>query len=197
MQRKFKLPVRVDGCRKPDSKTPHSDQNFCWYLQEVPMSYKFASLVHTTLAFLQRSQARIGLVTFIQQQTQKNSFEMKKRTKNEAPKRIKRLEARVTEAEYEKIEALSKECGLSVSEYTRQVAFGQHPRKRLDDHEIDALCSLSDARADLIKIAAAVKSIQSDKRGLVFKDPAFVERWMRAAVPLIQRWSEIIIYMKN
>src|SRR5574344_1362681 len=100
MQRKFKPPVRVDGCRKPDSKTPHSDQNFCWYLQEVPMSYKFASLVHTTLAFLQRSQARIGLVTFIQQQTQKNSFEMKKRTKIEAPKRIKRLEARVTEAEY-------------------------------------------------------------------------------------------------
>ena len=122
---------------------------------------------------------------------------MKKQTKNEVPKRIKRLEARVTKAEYEKIEALAKECGLSVSEYTRQVALGQHPRKRLDDREIDALCSLSDARADLIKIAAAVKSIQADKRGLVFKDPAFVERWMRAAVPLIQRWSEIIIYMKN
>ncbi len=122
---------------------------------------------------------------------------MKKQTKNEVPKRIKRLEARVTKAEYEKIEALAKECGLSVSEYTRQVALGQHPRKRLDDREIDALCSLSDARADLIKIAAAVKSIQADKRGLVFKDPAFVERCMRASVPLIQRWSEIIIYMKN
>ena len=121
----------------------------------------------------------------------------RRQNKNEAPKRIKRLEARVTKAEYEKIEALAKECGLSVSEYTRQVALGQHPRKRLDDREIDALCSLSDARADLIKIAAAVKSIQADKRGLVFKDPAFVERWMRASVPLIQRWSEIIIYMKN
>lgn len=120
-----------------------------------------------------------------------------KQNKNEAPKRIKRLEARVTEAEYEKIEAQAKECGLSVSEYTRQVALGQHPRKRLDDREIEALCSLSDARADLVKIAAAVKSIQADKRRLVFKDPAFVERWMRAAVPLIQRWGEIIIYMKE
>ena len=120
-----------------------------------------------------------------------------KQNKNEAPKCIKRLEARVTEAEYEKMETLAKECGLSASEYTRQVALGQHPRKRLDDREIEALCSLSDARADLIKIAAAVKSIQSDKRGLVFKDPAFVERWMRASVPLIQRWGEIIIYMKS
>lgn len=121
----------------------------------------------------------------------------RRQNKNEAPKRIKRLEARVTEAEYEKIEALAKECGLSVSEYTRRVALGQHPRKRLDDREIEALCSLSDARADLIRIAAAVKSIQSDKRGFVFKDPAFVERWMRVSIPLIQRWSEIIIYMKS
>lgn len=77
------------------------------------------------------------------------------------------------------------------------MALGQHPRKRLDEREIEALCSLSDARADLIKVAAAVKSIQNDKRGRLFKDPAFVEQWMNAAIPLIERWSDIIEQLKQ
>lgn len=105
--------------------------------------------------------------------------------------RTLRLEARVTEQEYTQAAKLAKTCGLSMSDYVRRTALGQHPRQRLSDREVKALCSLTDARGDLIHIAAAVKSIQADKRAMYFSDTRFVEQWMRAATQLINRWSQI------
>ena len=104
-------------------------------------------------------------------------------------------EARVTEQEYAKAAELAKTCGLSMSNYVRRTALGQHPRQRLSEREVEALYSLTDARGDLIRIAAAVKSIQADKRALYFSDTRFVERWMIAATQLINRWGQIENYL--
>ena len=46
-------------------------------------------------------------------------------------KRILRLEARVTKQEYTQAAELAKTCGLSMSNYVRRTALGQHPRQRL------------------------------------------------------------------
>ena len=51
------------------------------------------------------------------------------------------------------------------------------------------------AQGDLIRIAAAVKSIQADKRAMYFSDTRFVEQWMRTATQLINRWSQIENYL--
>ena len=110
-------------------------------------------------------------------------------------RRTRRLEARVTSEEYAKAAELAETCGLSLSDYIRQCSLGQHPRRRLTDEETEALCSLSDARGDLIRIAAAVKAIQGSRRAQYFSDTRFVERWMRAAIPLIARWKEIQDYI--
>ena len=110
-------------------------------------------------------------------------------------KRTRRLEARVTSEEYVKAAELAVTCGLSLSDYIRRCSLGQHPRRRLTNTETEALCSLSDARGDLIRIAAAVKAIQGSKRAQYFSDTRFVERWMRAAIPLIARWKEIQDYI--
>ena len=110
-------------------------------------------------------------------------------------RRTRRLEARVTSEEYAKAAELAETCGLSLSDYIRRCALGQHPRRRLTDEETEALCSLSDARGDLIRIAAAVKSIQGGRRAQYFSDTRFVERWIRAAIPLIARWKEIQDYI--
>ena len=110
-------------------------------------------------------------------------------------RRTLRLEARVTDQEYDKAKELAKTCGLSMSNYVRRTALGQHPRQRLSDREVKALCSLTDARGDLIRIAAAVKSIQADKRAIYFRDTRFVERWMIAATQLINRWGQIKNYL--
>ena len=121
--------------------------------------------------------------------------EENKDEKKEAIKRTKRLEARVTEKEYAKVVELAETCGLTLSDYIRKCALRQHPRRRLTDKEVEALCSLSDARGELIRIAAAVKSIQGSHRAQYFADTRFVEQWMRAAVPLIARWNEIQEYI--
>ena len=110
-------------------------------------------------------------------------------------RRTLRLEARVTEQEYAKAAELAKTCGLSMSIYVRRTALGQHPRQRLSEREVEALCSLTDARGDLIRITAAVKSIQADKRAIYFRDTRFVERWMIAATQLINRWGQIKNYL--
>ena len=119
----------------------------------------------------------------------------KKNTDKKITRRTLRLEARVTEQEYTQVAELAKTCGLSMSGYIRLTALGQHPRQRLTNREVEALCSLTDARGDLIRIAAAVKSIQADKRAIYFNDTRFVEQWMRAATQLINRWSQIENYL--
>ena len=50
-------------------------------------------------------------------------------------RRTLRLEARVTEQEYTQAAELAKTCGLSMSDYVRRTALGQHPRQRLSDRE--------------------------------------------------------------
>ena len=110
-------------------------------------------------------------------------------------RRTRRLEARVTAEEYTTAAELAETCGLSLSDYIRRCSLEQHPRRRLTNTETEALCSLSDARGDLIRIAAVVKAIQGSKRAQYFSDTRFVERWMRAAIPLIARWKELQDYI--
>ena len=57
------------------------------------------------------------------------------------------------------------------------------------------MCIRDSARGDLIRIAAAVKSIQADKRAMYFSDTRFVEQWMIAATQLINRWNQIENYL--
>ena len=121
--------------------------------------------------------------------------EVDEKNDKKVTRRTLRLEARVTEQEYTQAAELAKTCGLSMSNYIRRTALGQHPRKRLSEREVEALCSLTDARGDLIRIAAAVKSIQADRRVIYFSDTRFVEQWVRAAAQLINRWSQIENYL--
>ena len=80
------------------------------------------------------------------------SNEVDEENDNKVIKRILRLEARVTKQEYTQAAELAKTCGLSMSNYVRRTALGQHPRQRLSEREVEALCSLTDARGDLIRI---------------------------------------------
>ena len=149
-----------------------------------------------------RSQARTGLTSFIYfivspyyKSLDMTTTEENKDEKKKAIRRTKRLEARVTEKEYAKTVELAETCGLTLSDYIRKCALGQHPRQRLTNKEVEALCSLSDARGELMRIATAVRSIQVSKRAQYFADTRFVEQWMRAAIPLIVRWNEIQEYI--
>lgn len=154
------------------------------------------------ISYYCRSQARNGLTNFnllyhliILDMTLTNEDEKKNENKRKVIRRTRRLEARVTDNEYAKAVELAETCGLSLSDYIRKCALGLRPRRRLTEKEVEALCSLSDARGDLMRIATAIKSIQNSRRAQYFVDTRFVEQWMRAAVPLIARWNEIQEYI--
>ena len=64
-----------------------------------------------------------------------------------------RIELRVTQSEKKKIAKLAESCGLSQSEYVRQMALGYAPRMVLPDvffHFYQTLCRLCDEVADKV-----------------------------------------------
>ena len=163
-------------------------------LQEMPMSYKSARLIHTAVASCTTRKLAPMPFLFPNINNYKHHF-MTTKKNNITPKRTERLEVRVTSDESKRDAELANTSGLTVSNYVRKCVLGQHPKQRLTDREVEALCSLADARGDLIRIVSAVKSIESDKRGLYFHNTKFVEQWMKAAIPLITRWGEIKDYL--
>ena len=114
-----------------------------------------------------RSQARTGLTNFIVSPYYK-SLDMTtvEENKDEKKKAIKRTKR--------------LEARVTEKEYAKAV-------------ELAETCGMT--RGELMRIAAAVKSIQGSRRAQYFADTRFVEQWMRAAVPLIARWNEIQEYI--
>ncbi len=102
------------------------------------------------------------------------------------------IEARVTDAELNCIVALAAQCGLTLSDYLRRCALGQHPKQRLNDREIDALCSLTDARAELIHIRNALKGRSQQERQRYFGNSRFMEQWIVAVNRLVEQWDNIV-----
>lgn len=106
--------------------------------------------------------------------------------------RSRRIEARVTESELSEVVRLAQQCGLTLSGYLRRCALGQHPRQRLNDREIDALCSLTDARSELIHIRNVLKGRSQQERQRYFGNPRFMEQWIVAVNRLVEQWDNIV-----
>ncbi len=106
--------------------------------------------------------------------------------------RSRRIEARVTDAELNRIVSLAAQCGLTLSDYLRRCALGQRPKRRLSDREIEALCSLTDARAELIHIRNALKGRSQQERQRYFGNPRFMEQWIVAMNRLVEQWDNIV-----
>ena len=106
--------------------------------------------------------------------------------------RSRRIEARVTDAELGRIVRLAQRCGLTLSGYLRRCALGQHPKQRLNDREIDALCSLTDARSELIHIRNVLKGRSQQERQRYFGNPRFMEQWIVAVNRLVEQWDDIV-----
>ena len=106
--------------------------------------------------------------------------------------RSRRIEARVTESELCKVVRLAEQCGLTLSGYLRRCALGQHPKQRLNDREIDALCSLTDARSELIHIRNVLKGRSRQERQRYFGNPRFMEQWIVAVNRLVEQWDNIV-----
>lgn len=115
-----------------------------------------------------------------------------KEQKKSGTTRSSRIEARVSDAELKRIVALAAQCGLTLSNYVRRCALGQHPKQRLNDREIDALCSLTDARSELVHIRNVLKGRSQQERQRYFGNPRFMEQWIVAVNRLVEQWDSIV-----
>ena len=102
---------------------------------------------------------------------------MRKKKKIEVPRRTKRLDSRATPDEYNTVKENAKKCGLTISDYMRKCALGHKPKLHLTEREIEAYCSLADARGDLVHIRSA--------------------SWIDAVTNIILQWDKIVEEIKE
>lgn len=98
---------------------------------------------------------------------------------------------RCTLEEHDRIKALAKVCGLSINRYMVETAVNHHPRQRLTKVEVDALSSLTLARADLINISNVLRKKTDEEKAKYFKSEKFMRWWIDAVAGLIQHWYSI------
>jgi len=97
----------------------------------------------------------------------------------------------LTEKEYETVAAKAAECGMTLSNYGRKLLQNHHPNKRLSNEEVQGLNSLSDARADLIRIQNVLKGKPDEMKKRYFRDENYMRAWIEAVNRLIARWGQI------
>ena len=105
--------------------------------------------------------------------------------------RTRHIVIRLTEKEYETVAAKAAECGMTLSSYGRKLLQNHHPNKRLSNEEVQGLNSLSDARADLIRIQNVLKGKPDEIKKRYFRDENYMRAWIEAVNRLIARWGQI------
>lgn len=105
--------------------------------------------------------------------------------------RIRHIDIRLTEKEYETVAAKAAECGMTLSNYGRKLLQNHHPNKRLSNEEVQGLNSLSDARADLIRIQNVLKGKPDEIKKRYFRDENYMRAWIESVNRLIARWGQI------
>ncbi|MCS2288290.1 hypothetical protein NXV11_09105 [Bacteroides fragilis] len=105
--------------------------------------------------------------------------------------RNRHIDIRLTEEEYKMVVEKAAECGLTLSNYGRKLLQNHHPSKRLSDEEVQGLNSLSDARADLIRIQNVLKGKPDEIKKRYFRDENYMRAWIEAVNRLIVRWWKI------
>ena len=116
---------------------------------------------------------------------------MTKKKDNTSIGRTKHIDIRLTEDEYTMVVSNANECGLTLSDYGRRLLQNHRPNKRLSIDEVNALNSLSDARADLIRIQNVLKSKPDEIKRQYFRDATFMRTWIASVDRLIIRWGQI------
>lgn len=122
--------------------------------------------------------------------------DMRKKKSIEVPRRTKRLDSRATPDEYNTVKENAKKCGLTISDYMRKCALGHKPKLHLTEREIEAYCSLADARGDLVHIRSALKGKSQEQIKHYFNNERFMRSWIDAVTNIILQWDKVIEDMK-
>lgn len=117
---------------------------------------------------------------------------MERQSQAKHKNRDERLTIRFTNEEKAEIIEKANACGLKPNEYCRRLILGYKPRLRMTQEEIDAINTLGDARADLIRINNVLKKKSEDFKLQLFGSISFIRLWMQAVGNLIDTWKGIM-----
>ena len=117
---------------------------------------------------------------------------MERQSQAKHKNRDERLTIRFTNEEKAEIIEKANACGLKPNEYCRRLILGHKPRLRMTQEEIDAINTLGDARADLIRINNVLKKKSEDFKLQLFGSSSFIRLWMQAVGNLIDTWKGIM-----
>lgn len=119
---------------------------------------------------------------------------MSKRKNNniQDPTKDRIVTVRFSYEEYDELSSLAKESGKSVSVVIRYACLNKKLYYRLTDKEAEALCSLTDARGDLVNIQNALRSTSEDVKLKLFNSFKFMQRWIDAINQIVDQWDNII-----
>ena len=117
---------------------------------------------------------------------------MERQSQAKHKNRDERLTIRFTNEEKAEIIEKANACGLKPNEYCRRLILGHKPRLRMTQGELDAINTLGDARADLIRINNVLKKKSEDFKLQLFGSISFIRLWMQAVGNLIDTWKGIM-----
>ena len=117
---------------------------------------------------------------------------MERQSQAKHKNRDERLTIRFTNEEKAEIIEKANACGLKPNEYCRRLILGHKPRLRMTQEEIDAINTLGDARADLIRINNVLKKKSEDFKLQLFGSISFIRLWMQAVGNLIDTGKGIM-----
>ena len=117
---------------------------------------------------------------------------MERQSQAKHKNRDERLTIRFTNEEKAEIIEKANACGLKPNEYCRRLILGHKPRLRMTQEEIDAINTLGDAPADLIRINNVLKKKSEDFKLQLFGSISFIRLWMQAVGNLIDTWKGIM-----
>ena len=117
---------------------------------------------------------------------------MERQSQAKHKNRDERLTIRFTNEEKAEIIEKANACGLKPNEYCRRLILGHKPRLRMTQEEIDAINTLGDARADLIRINNVLKKKSEDFKLQLVGSISFIRLWMQAVGNLIDTWKGIM-----
>lgn len=117
---------------------------------------------------------------------------MERQSQAKHKNRDERLTIRFTNEEKAEIIEKANACGLKPNEYCRRLILDHKPRLRMTQEEIDAINTLGDARADLIRINNVLKKKSEDFKLQLFGSISFIRLWMQAVGNLIDTWKGIM-----
>lgn len=117
---------------------------------------------------------------------------MERQSQAKHKNRDERLTIRFTNEEKAEIIEKANVYGLKPNEYCRRLILGHKPRLRMTQEEIDAINTLGDARADLIRINNVLKKKSEDFKLQLFGSISFIRMWMQAVGTLIDTWKGIM-----